>query len=81
MIYLLRDLKTGRFFINSEEWTASQEKARQFGSIDEAIATATGLKSRDLEVFFGNGGIRLPVDNEELRGNEMAQAPRADQRG
>ena len=61
MIYLLRNLKTGQFFKNVEEWTASQDKARQFDSMEDAIEVASALETRDIEVFFGNGGIRLPV--------------------
>ena len=63
MIYLLRNLKTGQFFKDAEEWTADQGKARQFDSMEQAIEVASGLESRDLEVFFGNGGIRLPVSD------------------
>ena len=61
MIYLLRDLGTGRFFKDPAEWTEGQEKARRF----EAIEVAAGLEASDLEVFFGIGGIRLPVQNPE----------------
>ena len=68
MICLLRDLKTGQFFKNAEEWTASQEKARRFESMEDAIEMASGLENKDLEVFFGNGGIRLPVPDAAAKG-------------
>jgi hypothetical protein len=79
MQYLLRDLRTGQFFANSGEWTASQDGAKQFASIDEAIAMAAGLESKDLEVFFGNGGIRLPVPEAVSPAEEMAASPRTAQ--
>lgn len=61
MRYLLRDIRSGRFLKNQNDWPESRDAARAFESIEEAIETAATLEIGDLEVFFGTGGIRLPV--------------------
>jgi hypothetical protein len=67
MQILLRNLKTGQYHQTADKWTAHRPEARNFETLNQAIAYANGNHLASMEIFLAfddpHRDIHFPLQN------------------